>query len=240
MPIDALPTRTVWVAVPLALVVAACGGGERETPGAADGASTGAAVAPVTGRRTFVIVPEQSKASYRANEEFFSGAFNLLGIDAGKVEAVGTTQSIEGRFELDPEHPEAPLGENSFAVRVNTFTSNQSKRDDYTREVRDDGGPSFDAYPVATFKATAIQGTSTPAGNGRELALDLAGDLTVRDITRPVRFDVRAQLAGDTLAGAATTRVLLSSFGIGPIAFADILRVSDEIGLEVQFTARAQ
>jgi polyisoprenoid-binding protein YceI len=230
-----------FLATPLALILAACGRDAPDTSGAPPPAETRteSAAAPISGRRTFVIVPEQSRASYRANEEFFPGALKLLGIDAGKVQAIGSTQSIEGQFQLDVDNPAVSPGENSFTVRVNTFTSNQSKRDDYTREIRDDGGPSFDAYPVATFKATAIEGDSTATAGGRDLTLAVTGDLTVRDVTKPVRFDVRSQLSGNTLSGVATSRVLLSSFGIGPIEFSDILRVADELGIEVQFTARA-
>ena len=53
-------------------------------------------------------------------------------------------------------------------------------------------------------------------------------------------FNVKAQLAGDTLTGVATTRFPLSTFGIGPIDFYDTVTVADEIGIEVQFTARAR
>ena len=131
------------------------------------------------------------------------------------------------------------MGENSFTVRLNTLTSNQTKRDDYLREIRDDG-PSFDAYPLATFKATAIDGSSTANASGRELNLKLTGDLTVREMTKRVVFDVKAQLTAGTLSGVATTRFLLSDFGIGPIDFPPLLAVADPIGIEVQFTARAQ
>ena len=126
-----------------------------------------------------------------------------------------------------------------FTVRVNTLTSNQQKRDDYVRQIRDDG-PSFDAYPLATFKATAIDGSSSANASGRELTLKLTGDLTVREMTKREVFDVKAQLTGDTLAGVATTRFLLSDFGIGPIDFPPLLAVADPIDIEVQFTARAQ
>jgi polyisoprenoid-binding protein YceI len=221
-------------ATTLALLVILCAcRGEAPVPPAA--ASPQAAV---TGLRTFAIVPGESKASYRANEEFFPGAFKLLGIPSGKVGVVGSTQAIEGQFQLDPERPAAPPGDNSFTVRLDTLVSNQSKRDDYIREIRDDGGPSFDAYPSAAFKATAVEGASTANAGGRELILKLSGDLTVRDIARPTVFDVKAQLAGATLTGVGTSRFRLSEFGIGPITFHDVLTVADEVGIEVQFTAR--
>jgi len=232
--------RTLWL--PLVLLLGACGGSDAPEPSAEVGntaAQPGAGPA-VAGQRTFVIVPEQSKASYLANEEFFSGALKLLGIEAGKMGVVGSTQAIEGQFQLDPEQPAAPLGDNTFTVRLNTLTSNQTKRDEYIREIRDDGGPSFDAYPVATFNATGIEGVSNANAGGRQLILKLSGDLTVREISRPTTFDVKAQLTGDTLTGVGTSRFQLSDFGIGPITFHDVLTVADEVGIEVQFTARAR
>jgi len=57
--------------------------------------NSGASSQVRSGRQTFVVVPEQSKASYLANEEFFAGALKKLGITAGKRTVVGSTQSIE-------------------------------------------------------------------------------------------------------------------------------------------------
>jgi len=229
--------KCVWL-----LCILALGGcGRRDATPQSPPAEAGASSAPVenvAGVRSFVIVPAESKASYHASEEFFPAALAKLGIDAGRAQAVGTTQAIEGRFQFDPERPTAPLGENTFTVRLNTLTSNQKKRDDYLRQIRDDG-PSFDAYPLATFRATAIDGSSAVNASGRELNLKLTGDLTVREITKREVFEVKAQLTGDTLTGVATTRFLLTDFGIGPIDFPPLLAVADAIGIEVQFTARA-
>lgn len=229
------------VCLPVGLLLIGCRGGDA--PASSDAAAanaapqTASAGAPLAGRQTFVIVPAESKASYIAQEEFFGRALKLLGISPGRVQAVGSTREIRGQFQLDPERPATGLGDNSFTVRMDTLTSNQSKRDDYLREVRDDG-PSFYSYPTATFKATAIRDASRSSASG--LTVTLTGDLTIRDITKPVAFDVTAQLAGDTLTGIGKTRFLLSDFGIGPIDFYDTVTVADEIGIEVEFTARAQ
>ena len=229
--------RRTIIGLPLVLFFSGCGGDAPASAPPDAAPVAGATGAAVKGRQTFVIVPAESKASYHANEEFFAGAFRRLGMSPGKVQAVGSTQSIQGQFELDPERPASGLGENTFTVRLDTLTSTQTKRDDYLREVRDDG-PSFYSYPLATFKATAIEGG--PGSTSGDLNIKLTGDLTIRDITRRVAFDVKARPAGDTLTGVGTTRFLLSDFGIGPIDFYDTVTVADEIGIEVQFTARAQ
>ncbi len=224
----------------LTLVLAACGGSEtpgRGTPqtSAAETPRPGAA-APQVGVRTFVIVPAESKASYFADEEFFALALTKFGLPAGWAKVVGATQSVEGRFQIDTGRPAAWLGENVFTVRMNTFSTDRDMRDNWIRE----NGPRFNDYPLATFKATAITGGPASYRPGEEFSFSLPGTLTIREIARPATFAVRARLAGDTLTGVATTRLLMSNFGIETITFFDTLTVADEIGLELQFTARAE
>lgn len=226
-------------------ILTACGG--SSTTSAATAAPTTAATAApavasksdaatTAGLRTFVIVPEQSKASYLVDEEFFAGALAKLGINAGKAEVVGSTQAIAGQLQLDLANLAAALGDNNFTVQMNTLVTNQAPRDKWIRE----DGPNFNAHPVASFKATAIQGAPATYTEGAEVSFKLAGDLTVHEQTKPATFDVKAKLVGDTLTGVATTRLLMSGFGIEPPNFANTLTVADEFGIEVQFTAKEQ
>jgi len=247
-------TRTFALLTLLALL-AACGG--QTTPAAAPESSptaeapavdapasdaptkTAAAAesgAAVTGQRTFVIAPDASKATYLASEEFFAGALDKLGIAAGLGDVVGSTQEIEGQLQLNLDDLSAPLGENTFTVKMNTFTTDQSNRDKWIRE----NGPRFNDYPLATFTATSVEGAPATYTEGDEVSFQLAGDLTVREITQPVTFDVTASLSGDTLTGVATTQLKMSDFGIDPPSFANTLTVADEFGIEVQIVAKAQ
>lgn len=230
----------------LVLVLAACGG--QATPAPAPAAEAPVAEAPaveapsqgsgeaVSGQRTFVIVPAESKASYLVDEEFFAGALDKLGIAAGLADVVGSTQEIEGQITLNLDNLGDALGENSFTVKMNTFATDQNRRDEWIL----DNGPRFNDFPLATFTATSIEGAPAAYNDGDEVSFKLAGDLTVREVTQPATFDVTARLAGDTLTGVATTRALMSSFGIEPPNFANTLTVADEFGIEVQFTAKAQ
>lgn len=89
----------------------------------------------------------------------------------------------------------------------------------------------FDAakFPKATFKSTKVEA----AGEGK---LKVTGDLTVKDITRPVVLDVTLNKAADhpmtkapTIGFDATTTLSRSEFGVGNYAPA----VSDEVGLRI-------
>jgi polyisoprenoid-binding protein YceI len=224
----------------LIFLLAACGGNQAAAPPAPATPTpvpipTGSGAA-VSGLRTFVIVPEQSKASYLADEEFFADALAKYGIAAGEADVVGTTQAITGQIQLNLDDLEAALGENFFSVQLNTLTTERSLRDDWIRE----NGPRFNDYPEAIFRATAIEGAPATYNDGDEVSFKLIGDLTIREITQQVTFDVTAQLTGDTLTGVASTRLLMSDFGIDPPNFANTLTVNDEFGIQVEFTAKEQ
>jgi len=223
----------------LSIALAACSGQSSPTPeptasvGEAPSQGSGEAV---SGQRIFVIVPAESKASYLVDEEFFASALDKLGIAAGLVDVVGSTQEIEGQITLNLDNLGDALGENTFTVKMNTLRTDRNDRDKWIRE----NGPRFNEYPLATFTATSIEGAPVSYRDGDEVSFKLVGNLTVREVTQPATFDVTAQLAGDTLTGVATTRTLMSGFGIEPPNFANTLTVADEFGIEVQFTARAQ
>ncbi|MBU6348916.1 MAG: YceI family protein [Chloroflexi bacterium] len=234
----------ILVAGALSTLLVACAGQSAapaaeapaaEAPAAeAPAAEAPAAEAPATGMRTFVVVPAESSAAYLVDEEFLGGALDKLGIPAGLVDVVGKTQEIEGQLQLNLNDLAAPLGENTFTVQLNTLTTDQSNRDNWIRR----NGPRLNDFPLATFRATAISGAPASYTEGETVRFQMSGDLTLREITQQVTFEVSASLQGGTLTGTATTRLLMSSFGITPPNFANTLTVADEFGIEVQITAR--
>jgi len=190
-----------------------------------------------SGAVTYVLVPEETTASYIADEEFFQDALPKYGIPNGTQDTVGSTSAIEGRFTLDWSNlGQQPLGENSFTVDLSTLQSNQRLRDSWIRE----NGPQFNTYPTATFVAHELQGAPESYTMGETVEFQLVGDLTIHDTTQPATFDVSATLDRDTITGIATTTALMSSFGIEPPNFANTLTVNDEFQIQVEFTARAQ
>ncbi len=215
-------------------------GGEAAAEGAAEGgeaageAAGAAAGAAIAGVHTYIIVPEESEARYLATEEFFADALEKYGINAGFGDAVGVTQAIEGQLTLDFDDLSNALGENGFTVQMNTFVTGRRTRDNWIRT----DGPRFNDYPEATFVATAIDGAPASYAEGEEVSFQLTGDLTIREVTRPTTFDVTARLEGNTLTGTAGTRILLTDFEIEPPSFINTLTVDNEVGLEVDFTAR--
>lgn len=203
------------------------------TEAAGDSAATGELP---TGLHTYVIVPEESSASYQVDEEFFGLALGKYGIPEGLSDTVGTTQAIEGQFELNWDDLNAPLGENTFTVDLSTLQSNQSLRDSWIR----DNGPQFGTYPNATFVATSLEGAPASYTPGEEVSFKMVGDLTIRDTTKPATFDITAKLEDGTVTGTATTALKMTDFGITPPDFANTLTVQDDFNVNLEFTAREQ
>lgn len=252
--------QTTWlgiVALFIALLLTACAPATGEAPAAeppaADSAPAAEDAAPTetpapesadapaqetagtpSGVRVFVIVPEESKATYIVDEEFLSGMLAKYGIAAGRQNTMGSTQAIEGQFALNWDDLSSPLGDNQFTVDLSTLTSDQRLRDKWLRE----NGPKFADFPTATFVAERLENAPTSYTEGEEVSFQMVGQLTVHEVSQPTTFDVTATLSGDTVKGVAQTTKLLTDFGIEPPNFVNTLTVQDEFQIRVEFTAR--
>lgn len=226
-------TTTPPTSAPIAAATAPIA--EATEPTATQETSTDPGELP-TGQQTYVIVPEESTASYIVNEEFFGLALGKYGIPEGLVDTVGTTNAIEGQFQLNWDDLSAPLGENTFTVDLSTLQSNQSLRDGWIR----DNGPEFATYPNAIFVAESLEGAPTAYTPGEEVSFQLVGQITIRDVTQPATFDITAKLANGTVTGTATAPLKMTDFGITPPDFANTLTVADDFQVKVDFTAREQ
>jgi polyisoprenoid-binding protein YceI len=90
----------------------------------------------------------------------------------------GTFHDVEGTIELDEAEPTRSRGE--FRVKTASVDTNFGARDAHLRSA-----DFFDAetYPYITFVATDV------VAKGED-QYAVTGDLTIRDVTRPLTFDV--------------------------------------------------
>ena len=186
--------------------------------------------------RRFVVVSEQSTASYVVNEEFFSGALAKYGIEAGNAEVIGSTNAVQGELRLNLADPTNALVAGRFAVNLPSLTTTRSQRDDWIRN----NALESNKYPTAEFVATAIENAPASYTEGAEITFQLLGDLKVRDITLPVTFEVTATFRGDTITGVATAPMQLTDFGFDPPNFANTLTVANDFTIRVELTAKEQ
>lgn len=147
--------------------------------------------------------------------------------------AVGTSDIVVGQIELDrADLSETRIG--TILVNARAFATDSSLRD---RAVR---GPILDtdAFEFIEFAPTSIEGLSGAARVGEELSFTVIGDLTVRGVTSEAVFDVTATLIDEsTLEGTATTLISREAFGLTIPSVPTVANVSDEVTLELSFTA---
>ncbi len=139
--------------------------------------------------------PSHSQASFSVKHMMVSTVRGRLG-------------RLSGRLELDPQQPEKAAFE--IAADVAGIDTGDAKRDGHLRSP-----DFFDAatHPRIVFTSNAV----FPKGAGR---YSVSGDLTIRDVTRPVSFDVElvgigvdAQ-GGQHLGATATVTIDRTDFGL--------------------------
>ena len=170
--------------------------------------------------------------------------------------AVAAITAVSGTYQLDPTHTDvlaqwthfgfsqpsahfgisegtlvydaADVGKSSVQVTmpITGMNSFVDKLDEHLTS-----GDFFDAakFPNATFKSTSV----AAAGTNK---LTVTGDLTIKDITRPVTLDVTLNGAGEhpmlkkqAIGFSATATIKRSDFGVGAYA----PNVSDEVQLRI-------
>ena len=173
--------------------------------------------------KVYHIDPSQSEAHYEVSETFFQG--NRLNL------AIGRTKGVAGDVLVDFANPaNSQIG--TIVIDVSQLTSDEGRRDNFIRH-------SFlesSQYPQATFKPTKIEGIPASVKPGDQLTLKVTGDLTVKQTTKPVTFDVTLTAGQDKVSGTASTEVKLSDFGVGPIQIA-MLQTEDNAKLVFDFVA---
>jgi len=165
----------------------------------------------------------QSEVRYEVGETFFQDNRFAL--------AVGTTQGIAGELLVDFAQPSnTQIGD--IVIDVSQFTSDESRRDNFIRN----SGLQSAAYPLATFSPTSIDGLPAQVAETNNLSFTMTGELTVKNVTRNVTWDVTLNLDGDQIVGTASTEILMSDYGVGPIQLA-FLATEDQVNLYFDFVA---
>jgi polyisoprenoid-binding protein YceI len=221
----AAPTAPA-AAAPTAPAAPAAAAADAPTAQPADGATAAPAPSGAAGSaRTFTIVPEQTEASYEVQEKFLNRELPSM--------ALGKTNAVTGELQVSLDGK--PSGKiTKISVDLRTLTSDQSRRDNRIRTQWLESNK----YPFAEFTSTDVQGTPDSYTEGQEVSFKLTGDMKIREVTKPVTFDVKGKLEGDTITGSATSKILMKDFGFDPPSIAGMLTVDDGVTLTINFTAK--
>ncbi len=197
-------------------------------PAATAPAATAPAATATAARATsssvtkYAVVADQSSASYSVHEK-------LLGRNLNQT-AVGKTSAFKGELVLE----NGVIKPSTVQVDVSTLKSDEDRRDNQVRRALDTGNHQF-----ASFSITGTDG-NLALKEGQEVAIKLLGTLTIKGTEKPVVFDAKGKLTGDTLTLAAETTFKMTTFGVNPPNIANMVAVDDEVKLNVTFVGKMQ
>jgi polyisoprenoid-binding protein YceI len=182
------------------------------------------------------------------------------------TETAAPTLQLAGDYEIDPAHSrigftarhamvtkvrgsfggfsgsahiadDAAASSTTITIQADSFTTNQEQRDGH---VKSGDFLNVEVYPEITFRSTAVERVGD--------TFRITGDLTVRDVTKPVTIDFEfTGLAKDPFGNVragfeGSTTIVRSDFGVTFNAALETggVLVSDKIGLEFDISAIKQ
>jgi polyisoprenoid-binding protein YceI len=153
---------------------------------------------------------------------------------------VGVTDQVDGSIALQFDPGAVEIGE--FVINVRTVETDDEVRDRTIRTLILES--SKDEFEFSTFRPTSVSGVPGTIAPGDLLELEVTGDLTVRDVTRRVSFDMEIEvLSQEEIQGVASTTITWDQFEITiPYVGGDsiVASVGDEVRLELDFLAEAE
>lgn len=178
------------------------------------------------GTQRLVIAPGESSVTYRVAETFINEG-NRLSV------GVGITSVVHGEIFIDRTRPaNSRIG--TLTVDISQFKSDSDRRDNAIRTRWLESS----RFPIAEFAPAAIQGLPETYQDGREVPVQITGNLKIRDVTRPTTFASTVRLDGNVLTVVGSTTIRMTDFGFNPPSILGILRAENEAKLEFRFVAR--
>ncbi len=188
-------------------------------------AATPESAASASDLTVFGIVADDSEVRFILNE-MLRGSPN---------EVRGTTSLIAGQIGVDFANPQnSQVGEIRIDAR-DLSTDNEMRN----RAIRSAILQSAqDQYEFISFKPTSLDGLPASVTLGEAFEFQVTGDLTIRDITNPVTFDVTVTPVSETrIEGTATATVQRSDYGLTIPNVPGVADVDEAVRLEIDFVA---
>jgi polyisoprenoid-binding protein YceI len=168
------------------------------------------------------VVPEKSEARYRVREQ-------LAGVSLPS-DAIGRTNAISGQIvgKMDGTIVSA---ESEIVVDLRTLQSDQGMRDGFIQR----STLQTSRFPNATFVPTSAPGLPLIPPVPTSGDFQLIGDLTIRDVTKPVTWQASCTLESGQTEGtcSASTSFTFDEFELEQPRVGRVVSIEDTITLEV-------
>lgn len=162
--------------------------------------------------------------------------FNIYELLRGAPKnVIGVTNQVAGQVALNlADLSSAKVGE--ILINARTLATDDDRRNQAIRNRI----LFTDQYEYIRFVPTQITGLQGEAAVGQTLNFQIEGDLTIRDITKPVTFDL--SLTGETterISGSAKAVIQRADFNLNVPEVPFVANVADEIILEIDLVLLA-
>lgn len=185
-------------------------------------AATAEPAALATGPVHLVTAPKNNEARYFVREQLASINF--------PSDAVGVADSVTGSLALD-DKGQIVAADSKFVVDIRDLKSDRSMRDGFLQRRTLE----TDKYPTVTLVPKEVQGLPNPLPDSGRVSFTLLGDLTVRGVTRPTSWMVKAFMRHGEVRGTASTGFTFDDFQIEKPKVGSVLSVADSIHLVYDF-----
>ncbi len=177
------------------------------------------------GLTVFEIVPAESEARFLIDEV----------LRGDPITVVGATDQVAGQIAIDPEQLTA-VQVGIIQVNARTLATDNEFRN---RAIKNRILLTND-YEFITFTPLEMIGLPESGAVGGTYSLQIAGDLTITDVTRSVTFDVTVTPISVTrIEGTASATVIYTDFELFIPDSPSVDTVADEVRLELEFVAEA-
>ena len=192
---------------------------EAEEPAAEEPAAE--AAAPSGGLVIFEISQDASEVRFELDED----------LRGNRITVVGTTNQVAGQIALNfADLSSAQVGEIQINART-LATDNNFRNRAIQNEILQTG-----SYEFISFVPTAVSGLPESVNVGQFIQFTIEGELTIRDVTESVTFEVTATAVTETaIQGTATATVLRDAYGLNIPEVPNVANVENEVDLVINF-----
>lgn len=181
--------------------------------------------AAAEGQRTFTIVQEESEVRFVLGEILFGEPKTVI----------GTNQEFAAQILIDFDNPQnSQVG--VVQINARTFVTDSGTRNGAINNRILESG----TYEFITFAPRSYIGLPESGEMGQTFEFQVVGDLTIRDITQEVTFDVTLTLvSADRIEGSVRSEIAREAYDLQIPNVSQVAGVDEIVRLEMDFVALA-